>query len=118
MPKKKKSSYAVYVIELDRKVWNERKKFRDANPHFDGKLECLYVGMTSNTPEERFRKHKTGHRNRKGHKISSPIVEKFGLCLRPSLYAKFNPMSKDKAVRMEKELAESLRKRGYAVWWN
>ena len=118
MAKKKTGKYNVYVIELDKKVWNERKKFREANPHFKGKLECLYVGMTSNTPEERFRKHKTGYRTRKGIKISSPIVEKFGICLRPSLYQRFNPMTKEKAIRMEKELAESLRKRGYAVWWN
>jgi len=116
--KKKSKKHNVYVIELDPKVWTERKKFRAANPHFDGKLECLYVGMTSNTPEERFHKHKTGYRTSKGIKISSPIVEKFGICLRPSLYSRFNPMPKDKATRMEKELAESLRKRGYAVWWN
>lgn len=115
---KKKPAYNVYVVELDKKVWEARKKFRDANPHYLGKLECLYVGMTSNTPAERFRKHKTGHKSKKGYKISSPIVEKFGLMLRPSLYEKFNPMTKEKAVRMEQELAESLRKRGYAVWWN
>lgn len=118
MPRHKRRTYNIYVIELDQKVWSERKKFRTANPHFKGKLECLYVGMTSNTPEVRFHKHKTGHRNRKGIKVSSAIVEKFGICLRPSLYERFNPMDKEKAIRMEKELAESLRKRGYAVWWN
>ncbi len=118
MPKKKSGTYNVYVVELDPKVWSQRKKFREANPNFTGKLECLYVGMTSNTPEERFKKHKTGYKTRKGVKISSPIVEKFGLFLRPSLYENFNPMTKQKAVKMEKELAESLRKRGYAVWWN
>ena len=49
--------------------------------------ECLYVGMTSKSPKERFEQHKSGYRSKKGHKISSSIVEKYGLYLRPSLYA-------------------------------
>lgn len=118
MPKKSSKRYSVYVIELSKEVWVKSKKFKEANPHYKGKLECLYVGMTSNTPQERFLKHKSGYRNKKGIKISSSIVEKYGLYLRPSLYEKLNPLSKKEAAAMERDLAESLRKRGYAVWWN
>ena len=44
------------------------------------------------------------------------MVKKFGVRLVPKLYAHLNPMSYDKAVRMEVMLAESLRKRGYVVY--
>ena len=78
--------YRVYVVELSKKVFTENRRFREANPQFNGVLQCLYVGMTSKTPKERFQQHKTGYRNKKGHKISSNIVQKYGLYLRPSLY--------------------------------
>jgi len=111
-------NYSVYVVELDKQVWTERKKFRDANPQFRGIKECLYVGMTSNTPKERFLKHKRGHKNKKGYKISSSYVEKYGKFLRPSLYNEINPLTKSRAVEMERRLALQLKKQGYAVWWN
>ncbi|GLR16171.1 hypothetical protein [Portibacter lacus] len=111
-------SYHVYVIELSKKVWSESAKFRDANPQFNGVLECLYVGMTSRTPKERFEQHKSGYISKKGHKISSSLVQKYGLYLRPSLYEKYNPLSRTEAIKMEKELALSLKKQRYAVWWN
>jgi len=111
-------SYHVYVIELSRKVWQESKKFQDANPQYNGVLECLYVGMTSKTPEIRFKQHKTGYRNKKGYKLSSSIVEKYGLYLRPSLYVAYNPMTKSDAVEMEKQLSLNLRRLRYAVWFN
>lgn len=113
-----RKTYSVYVVELRKTVFSENWRFREANPQFNGVLECLYVGMTSQSPEERFRKHKTGHRNAKGHKISSNIVEKYGLYLRPSLYEEYNPMTKAQATRMEEELALLLRRKGYGVWWN
>lgn len=116
--RKTKLSHNLYVVELSKKVWQENRKFRDANPQYNGALECLYVGMTSHTPADRFKKHKTGYRTKKGVKISSYFVEKYGMFLRPSLYSKFNPMTKVAATSGEGELANQLRKKGYAVWWN
>ncbi len=87
-----KTEYRVYVIELSKRVFTENYRFREANPQFNGVLECLYVGITSKTPKERFQQHKTGYRNRKGHKLSSNIVEKYGLYLRPSLYNHIDPV--------------------------
>ena len=117
-PRKARLSHNVYVIELSKRVWDESKKFRTANPHYKGKMQCLYVGMTAHTPNERFNKHIKGHRNKKGFKVSSKFVEKYGLYLRPSLYNTFNPLTREDAALMERQLANSLKKRGYAVWWN
>jgi hypothetical protein len=76
--------YQVYVVELSKKVFTENSRFRAANPQFNGVLECLYVGMTSKSPAERFRQHKTGYVSKKGHDISSSIVNKYGSYLRPA----------------------------------
>ncbi len=111
--------YHIYVIELSKRVFNENKKFREANPQFNGILQCLYVGMTSKTPKERFEQHKTGYRNKKGYKLSSNIVETYGMYLRPSLYNHINPLtSRDAALKMEETLALELRRQRYAVWFN
>lgn len=112
--------YRVYVVELSRKVFTENRRFREANPQFNGVLECLYVGMTSKTPQERFIQHRTGYVNRKGHKLSANIVEKYGTYLRPSLYEHLNlkAMTRAEALAMEEKLAWDLRRKGYAVWFN
>jgi hypothetical protein len=114
------SSYKVYVIELSKRVFTENAKFRAANPQFNGVLECLYVGMTSKTPQERLSQHKTGYVNKKGHNLSASIVYKYGRYLRPSLYDAINlkPMSRKQALVMERKLALDLRRKGYAVWFN
>ncbi|MBT8264946.1 MAG: ribose-5-phosphate isomerase [Bacteroidia bacterium] len=114
-----RTEYRIYVVELSKRVFNENTKFRLANPQFNGALQCLYVGMTSKTPRERFAQHKTGHRNKKGHKISSNIVEKYGLYLRPSLYNHIDPLpNREAALKMEEQLALELRRKRYAVWYN
>ena len=112
--------YQVYVVELSKRVFTENTKFRAANPQFNGVLQCLYVGMTSKTPAERFRQHKTGYINKKGHRLSANIVEKYGTYLRPSLYDDINrrPMTRQEALLMEEKLAWDLRRQGYAVWFN
>lgn len=112
------TAYTVYVIELARKVYTEDRRFREANPQFNGVLECLYVGMTSKTPQERLLQHRTGARSTKGHKLSSDIVRKYGRYLRPSLYRHIGPLSRTEALAVEKGLALELRRKGYAVWTN
>ena len=112
--------YSVYVVELSKRVFTEDARFRIANPQFNGVLECLYVGMTSKTPAERFKQHKAGFISKKGHNISARIVRRYGSYLRPSLYDHINlkPMSREVALQMEKKLALELRRKGYAVWFN
>ncbi len=114
-----KVQYSIYVIELSKRVFTENAKFRTANPQFNGVLQCLYVGMTSKTPKERFIQHKTGYRNKKGYKLSSNIVEKYGLYLRPSLYNHIDPITtRQEALKMEEILALELCRQRYAVWFN
>lgn len=114
------ATYKVYVVELSKRVFSENTRFRAANPQFNGVLECLYVGMTSKTPAERLIQHKTGYINKKGHKLSANIVQKYGTYLRPSLYDHINskPMNKQEALMMEEKLSWDLRRQGYAVWFN
>jgi hypothetical protein len=114
-----KTLYSIYVIELSKRVYTENTKFRAANPQFNGVLECLYVGMTSKTPKERFEQHKSSYRTKKGHKISSKIVEKYGLYLRPSLYNHIDAfLTRKEALIAEEQIALELRRERYAVWFN
>ncbi len=115
MPSRK---YYVYVIELSRKSFSEDKIFREANPQYNGVLQCLYVGMTSKSPKQRLIEHKTKARSKKGFKLSARLVEKYGMYLRPSIYTGMEFSTREKALEQEKILALKLRKQGYAVWYN
>ena len=109
-------SYNVYVIELD-KEFGETKKAKEANPFRNPDKPYVYVGYTSKTPKERFKQHMSGMRGKKGYKLCSRIVYKYGIRLVPSLYSEYNPISSsEEAMKTEILLAESLRKRGYTVW--
>jgi hypothetical protein len=92
---KPQGHHSVYVVFL-------------RNPKGDGKAG-YYVGMTGLTPEERFANHKAGIK-------AAKVVQKYGVRLVPKLYAHLNPMTYEKAQRMEIALADSLRKRGYQVF--
>lgn len=111
------TKYHVYVVELSKSVWTESEKFRNANPQYNGVLECLYVGQTSKKPEIRLQQHKKGTLSKKGHSLASWVVKKYGLYLRPSLYEAYQPKSRKEALEMEEELALALRRKRYAVWY-
>ena len=96
MPRKKPPGHHnVYVVYL-------------RNPKGDGKAG-YYVGMTGLTPEERFSNHKAGIK-------AARVVQKYGERLVPVLYEHLNPMSYEDALRIEEQLADSLRKRGFQVF--
>jgi hypothetical protein len=65
--------------------------------------------MTGLDPAERFTNHKNGVK-------AARVVRKFGERLVPRLYEHLNPMPYNEAKAMEVFLADSLRKRGYAVF--
>jgi hypothetical protein len=98
----------VYVVELSKDILHEAK-FVKANPCYDRRKPCVYIGMTGLTPDERFNKHKAGIK-------SNRFVRRYGLRLLPELYECFNPMPYEGARDMEVELAIGLRDEGYAVW--
>ncbi len=100
MSKKKRKSrksdhHCVYVVFL-------------RNPKGDGKAG-YYVGMTGLSPERRFQNHKQGLK-------AARIVQRCGERLVPRLYEHLNPMPYAKALQIEADLADSLRKRGYMVY--
>lgn len=101
--------HSVYAVELDPRILEESRKFRDENPHHIAGMPCLYVGRTGLSPEERF------ENQMKGHKAAS-MVTKYGVRLRPELYEEYNPMTWEEVQIMEVLLAVTLRSQGYAVW--
>jgi hypothetical protein len=99
----------VYVVELRPEVFEEERKFAQANPHWlPGKL-CIYLGVTGLPPEERFRAHLRGER-------AARFVQRYGRRLLPEWYQHLNPLPYALAREMEAELARQLRFHGHAVW--
>lgn len=75
----------------------------------------LYVGESSKTPEVRFKEHIQGKRNRKGP-LFSRIVRRHYRCLLPTLYEHLNPLSRQEARTLEKEIAVALKDAGIPVY--
>ena len=103
-----RNHYRVYVVELSMDVLYE-SRFRRANPGYVPGKPCVYVGMTGLDPDVRFDKHKAGIQ-------ANRYVQRFGLRLRPDLYAIYDAMSYDAARDLEVELAIDFREAGYGVW--
>ena len=97
----------VYVVLLDPAAGRLRA-VRTANPRRDPKEACVYVGMSGLEPEERLANHKAGIK-------AASVVRRYGIRLLPELYAHLNPMPFEAAAQMEIDLAEDLRKAGFAV---
>src|SRR5947208_16829288 len=93
---KKVARHHVYVIELDPAVL-EHAKFRAANPSRDPRKPPLYVGMTGLDPETRFERHKYGVKD-------NHYARRYGVRLRPDLYAELNPMPYAEGQRSESAL--------------
>ena len=103
--------YFVYVIELEKKVMDIRK-FRAKNPNYIKGKACIYVGQSSRKPIVRFEQHKEGYKSNKYAKY-------YGVKLRLDLYEKYNPIPTRKdAEEIEEMLGNTLRKKGYGVWFN
>jgi len=112
VPAKRKNTpryhHSVYVVLLSSDVIYE-PKFRRCNLGYDPEKPCVYVGMTGQSPDVRFDKHKAGLK-------ANRYVKKFGIRLLPELYECYNPMPYEAALDMEIELAIHLREKGYGVW--
>lgn len=94
--------WTVYVIELD--------KTAISNP---GK-GYVYVGETSRTPEERFKQHRDGARNKHG-RLYAGVVKQHGVRLRPDLAPRKKYFDQASAKRGEKEHFELLKSKGFNV---
>lgn len=100
--------HSVYVVLLSQDVLYE-PKFVKCNPNYDPDKPCVYVGMTGQSPDIRFDKHKAGLK-------ANRYVRQYGIQLMPELYEFYNPMPYEAARDMEVELAIHLREKGYGVW--
>ena len=100
--------YRIYVVRLDSGVMDS-KRFRAANPNAAREAECLYVGMTACTLEERLAQHKRGYK-------ACPFVRKHGIALAPELFPVVGMLPRSEAEKLEVAHAEKLRERGFAVW--
>lgn len=100
----------LYVILLDKAVV-QRPKFRKLNPGYRHRRwrPCVYVGVSAHVPRDRFEQHKAGIKH-------SRTVKKYGRRLMPRLFKRLNPVPSAEAKDRERELAESLRRKGYGVW--
>ena len=98
-------TFSVYVIELDEAVCHRTNcaSRPSGKPH-------VYVGETSQRPEERFAEHLAGGFT------SVRAVRNHGIRLRPRLYRNWGPYETREASRdAEARLAKKLRKRGFCV---
>ena len=104
---------SVYVVRLEDRVWEESRQFREAKPHYPGRggKGCCYVGQTGVEIDERFRQHKSGHR-------SSRLVKKYGRYLMRQKCLLDVTNSSAEACVLEAEVAQRLRRQGWAVWFN
>jgi predicted GIY-YIG superfamily endonuclease len=90
--------YRVYVIELD----DSLRKGTDK--------PAVYVGYSVRSPEERFAQHLRGER-------ASRHVRDHGVRLRPRLYRAYPAAaSRPEAERLERHVADRLRRRGFTVY--
>ena len=88
----------VYVVELD-----------PSCVRAEGPKGAVYVGETASTPEERFAKHKAGHK-------AARVVKQHGLRLRPDLAPATPFLSRDSVLRAEERTARKLRNRHFTVY--
>jgi hypothetical protein len=94
--------WTVYVIELDKNaITNPGKGY-------------VYVGETSRTPEERFKQHRDGARNKHG-RLYAGVVKQHGVKLRPDLAPREKYFDQASAKRGEKEHFEILKSKGFNV---
>ena len=96
------------MIRLDPDVM-KTKRYRDANPSDRQNGECLYVGMTSCSAEERFDQHKRGYK-------ACSLVKKHGIALAWDLFPKVDLVPVKLACGLEIDHANALRELGYGVW--
>jgi hypothetical protein len=101
-------THNVYVVELHPAVLRF-EPFHKRNPGYEKGMPCVYVGLSTLTPERQF-----AHHMHSG--VNDSLVGRYGLRLLPELYDYANPMPFDAAREMQAEVSEALRHEGYGVW--
>lgn len=100
----------LYLVELDPDIMSNLV-FQRANPRYVLGMPCFYAGSTSQTPEARFREHKSGGRN--ASRVVHGFCENLRMDLVPSAGKRF---PRERALKEEVRLARELRAKGFGVW--
>ena len=108
IPWRGKGKDAIYVIKLSSEV-GERKDVKKQNPNALSAKDCVYVGMTGLSPEERFKNHQAGY------KCSKFAKGNYSKSLLPELTTGLHDLKREDAANIESLLAEELRRQGYTV---
>lgn len=103
--------FSVYVIRLSKEA-TKQPQFVKANPEYDRRKPCVYVGSTALTPAQRYCNHVT-------KKTGSKWVKEF----HDGLHQTLTDRQPKYATRREAEFAEfvlamRLRNKGYGIWTN
>ena len=106
----KKPVRNLFAIRLDDAVLQLRN-FWEKNPDYRPGKPCMYVGVTSRDPADRFKQHKEGYK-------AARIVRKYGKYLMRKKFEHLNPVPATEAENREGALAVELRSKGYGVWQN
>lgn len=114
-PERRKSGsglYHVYMVQLEDRVWDDSRKFRDRNPHIgphERPLACYYVGASSD-PVSRVATHLAGVASTR----SNRYVHRY---FRSVLYSVCSAPTWNEIALAETSVAEALRSQGCAVWY-
>ena len=108
--------YYIYVGQL-RKEFAKSKKAKLKNENPDPEKHGLYVGYSSKEPKVRWRQHLKKERNSKGP-LFSRVAAKWGEnYIHWRKFKDINPISsKNKAKKLEREIAIKYRDKGIATW--
>ncbi len=88
----------------------EESRFKAVNPDWKPDKPCVYVGSTAHSPEDRFQQHRDGYK-------ANRFARDYGTRLRQRLANSLQGLAtRDEAEEEERQLAERLREKGYAVW--
>ncbi|OGD24648.1 MAG: hypothetical protein A2Y69_01860 [Candidatus Aminicenantes bacterium RBG_13_59_9] len=103
-----------YTINRDTRVWTVYVIELDPKGSKDPGKGYVYVGETSKAPEERFKEHIKGKRNKRG-RLYSRSVRKHGRSLRLDLAPDIKYFDAASSKAAEKRWARKMRDEGYKV---
>ena len=103
-----------YTVNRDTRVWTVYVIEMDPKGSKDPGKGFVYVGETSKTPEERFKEHIKGKRNKRG-RLYSRSVRKYGRGLRMDLAPEIRYFDGASSKAAEKRWARKLKDEGYRV---
>lgn len=136
--KKACGKHHVYAIELNPEVLNDESFFPD-RASLKEDARCFYIGQTTHRPDCRYKQHVRKNRKNKNFncycEAGDPVRTAFTAFnrgnkyvrdyhlpggLKPEIFSELNPIveGREKALRIEAELAEKLIREGHAVHFN